>query len=376
MRYKDRPDLGLIVADRYCGSAGVFTRNLCAAAPVVWSGRISEGHAILANAGQANAQTGKQGMADCLASAEALSKLIGLMPDQILLASTGVIGQLMNMPAMLAALPGLAQGLSPEGLEGFTRAILTTDTRPKAYRATVSDAARPSYTVWGCVKGSGMIAPNMATMLAFVLTDAPCASGYLKGALRRAAELSFTRVTVDGDTSTNDSVFLISSGVAGGDPIGSPKDPGASWFEDTLLEVMRSLARSIVQDGEGATKTVTVTVKGAETDAQALAAARAVAVSPLVKTAFFGEDANWGRVLCALGYSGAALDPYRVDLYLDGVPWVKDGVDNGQEEAAAGVMRLPAYTLTADLNRGKGQASVVTCDLSHEYVTINGSYRS
>ncbi|MDR2613380.1 MAG: bifunctional glutamate N-acetyltransferase/amino-acid acetyltransferase ArgJ [Deltaproteobacteria bacterium] len=381
MRYRNRPDLGLIVADPYCGWSGVFTRNLCAAAPVLWSRERGRGRAILANAGQANAQTGERGLEDARISAEALSRLLGsriagVGTDDVLLASTGVIGQPVNMEALLAALPGLVEGLSPGGLEGFSRAILTTDTVPKAERAEVKEPGGASYSIWGCVKGSGMIAPDMATMLGFVLTDRPCSSGFLRQALREATDLSFNRITVDGDTSTNDSVFLVSSGAAGGPALEAPGSPGADLFREGLAAVLRGLARRIVDDGEGATKTVTVTVRGAASDAEALRAARAVAGSPLVKTAFFGEDANWGRVLAALGRSGAALDPYRVDLYLDSVPWVKGGVDNGREAEAQEVMRKRGYSLTADLHAGPGEASVLTCDLSHGYVTINGSYRS
>jgi glutamate N-acetyltransferase/amino-acid N-acetyltransferase len=376
MRYRDRPDLGLIVADRPCGSAGVFTRNTCAAAPVVWSRQVTDARAILVNAGQANAQTGERGRADCAASAEAAGKLAGVPAGRVLLASTGIIGQRMNMPAMLAALPALAGSLSEDGLDGFSRAILTTDTRPKAFRTETDLGARGRFTLWGCVKGAGMIAPDMATLLAFVLTDVPAESGYLKSVLGKAAELSFNRITVDGDTSTNDTLLALSSSAGGGAPLASSASPGADRFEEALFRLMESLARSVVEDAEGATKTVTVAVRGAETPGQALAAARTVACSPLVKTAFFGEDANWGRILCALGRSGAAFDPYRVDLYLDGVHWVKDGVDNGREEDAQKVMKLASYTLTADLNRGSHDAAVLTCDLSHEYVTINGSYRS
>jgi glutamate N-acetyltransferase/amino-acid N-acetyltransferase len=377
MRYKGRPDLGLLAAAPWSGSAGVYTRSLCPAAPVLWSrGRSGGGRAVLANAGQANAQTGEKGLADCRASAEALAGIAGIGAEEVLLASTGVIGQPLNLGAMLAALPGLAAGLSPDGLEGFSRAILTTDTAPKAARETVVEPGGPTYAVWGCAKGSGMIAPDMATMLAFVITDRPCSSGFLLGALRRAAAATFNRITVDGDTSTNDSVFLVSSGAAGGPRLESPGDPGAALYEGALARVAGSLARQIVEDGEGATKAVTVAVRGAAGEAEALAAARTVAESPLVKTAFFGEDANWGRVLAALGRSGASLDPYRVDLYLDGVLWVKGGVDAGREAEAQEVMRRRSYVLSIDLNIGEGSAEILTCDLSHGYVEINGSYRS
>jgi glutamate N-acetyltransferase/amino-acid N-acetyltransferase len=376
MRYKGRPDLGLIVADKPCGSAGVYTRNLCPAAPVRWSRSVEGGKAILVNAGQANAQTGAAGMKDCGDGAHALAKLLDIRACHVLLASTGVIGQPLNMEAMLAALPGLYGNLSPDGLDGFSKAILTTDTRPKAFRKQVVDPSGTGYSVWGCAKGSGMISPDMATMLAFIITDRPAAGRLLKEILAGAAEKSFNRITVDGDTSTNDSVMAISSYGTNLAALDSMESPGAEQFAEAVSEICFLLARSVVEDGEGATKTVAVSVKGAETEAQALAAARSVANSPLVKTAFFGEDANWGRILCALGKSGAALDPYQVDLYLDDVHWVANGIDNGREVDAQKVMKRKSYTLTADLNLGNGKAEILTCDLSHEYVTINGSYRS
>jgi glutamate N-acetyltransferase/amino-acid N-acetyltransferase len=376
MRYRGRPDLGLLVADPCRGAAGVFTRNLCPAAPVIWSRGITGGRAVLVNAGQANAQTGKKGLEDSRACAEAAAGRCGLKPSEILLASTGVIGDPLNMGALLEALPGLCAGLSPEGLEGFARAILTTDTVVKAERAEGAGPEGAPYTVWGCAKGSGMIAPDMATMLAFVLTDLPCSPAFLLDALRKGAGASFNRITVDGDTSTNDSLFILSSGAAGGPALESAESPGAGRFREILTGLLMNLARRIIDDGEGATKTVTVTVKGAASPREAEAAARAVAESPLVKTAFFGEDPNWGRVLAALGRSGASLDPYRVDLFLDSVHWVKDGIDNGREAEARQVMRRRSYSLTALLGRGDAEASVLTCDLSRGYVEINGSYRS
>jgi glutamate N-acetyltransferase/amino-acid N-acetyltransferase len=371
MRYRDRPDLGLIVADSFSGSAGIFTRNLCAAAPVVWSReREAAGQAVLANAGQANAQTGRQGLADAKASAKAVGSLIGLPADKVLLASTGIIGQPMNMEAMLPALEGLAGALAPEGLSGFAEAILTTDTVPKTASARGRTPDGREWSLWGCAKGSGMLAPDMATMLAFALTDLPCTSGCLMAMLRRAADRSFNRLTVDGDTSTNDSAFVISSGAAGGDPL------GYSRGRDALEEVLSSLARQMMRDGEGVTKVVTVKVTGAASKRHAELAARAVADSPLVKTAIHGEDANWGRVLAALGRSGAVFDPYKVDLWLEGVLWVKNGIDNGREAEALEVMRRPEYELTANLKKGRREAFMLACDLSAEYVKINGSYRS
>jgi glutamate N-acetyltransferase/amino-acid N-acetyltransferase len=375
MRYKDRLDLGLIVADRVQAAAGVFTRNVCQAAPVIWSRqRLRGARAILANSGQANAQSGQEGLEDCRLSAQALAGFLKVPANGILLASTGIIGPRLNLPAMTAAMPGLVSSLSPDGLGDFARAIMTTDTRPKEATAQAAIPGGPDIGIWGAAKGSGMIAPNMATMLGFVLTDAAIEQDLLDGILRRGAEASFNRVTVDGDTSTNDSLFLLASGTAGGPPISG--GPGAKAIEEAILGVLLSLARQIAKDGEGATRLVEVSVIGALDDPDARKAARTVAESPLVKTAFFGADANWGRIMAALGRSGASFDPYKVDLDLDDVPWVRSGQDNGRDQAASRVMGKPEYRLLINLNAGQASHSVLTCDLSHDYVSINGSYRS
>jgi glutamate N-acetyltransferase/amino-acid N-acetyltransferase len=376
MRYPDRPDLGLIVADSFHSGAAAFTRNLCKAAPVIWSqSRFPAGRAILANAGQANAQTGRDGLRDAEASAEALSGLLGIQKDEVLLASTGVIGQPLAMGRLLGALPGLVSGLREDGLKDFSRAILTTDTGPKVREATLSLGGVPS-SLWGCAKGAGMLAPSMATMLCFVLCDLRVEGGLLQGILGDAAELTLNRLTVDGDTSTNDSVFLICSGAAGGPEIRYGLSPEAHALREALVGLLGKLARDLTRDGEGATKLVTLTVRGARDENEARLAARTVAESPLVKTAFYGVDPNWGRILAALGRSGAQFDPYGVDIFLNDVPWVKDGVDNGREAEAKAVMALREYSLTICLPGGEGSYTVLTSDLSHDYVTINASYRS
>ena len=376
MRYKNRLDLGLITAEGPATWAGVFTRNICRAAPVIWSmERVlrGRGRAILVNAGQANAQTSRRGEADCRRSAEALGSLLGLTPEEVLLASTGVIGQYMNMEALTDALPALAAGLTPEGLADFAQAILTTDTRAKTAALEFELNGRP-VAIWGCAKGSGMMAPDMATMLGFLLTDAEIEPGLLKEVLAEGAELSFNRVTVDGDTSTNDCLLAMASGAAGAGPVTAGK--ALESFRDAAFGVLSSLARQIAQDGEGATRLVTIRVRGALSAAEARLAARTVAESPLVKTAFFGGDANWGRLCMALGRSGASFDPYAVDIDLDEVPWIRAGVDNGQEDAASAVMKKPEYVVGIDLKAGDSEYEVLTCDLSPEYVAINGSYRS
>lgn len=376
MRYKNRFDLGLIVADTPSPWAGIFTRSVCQAAPVVWSRRraaLGRGRAFLANAGQANAQTGSQGEANCLTSARLIGEALGFSPDEVMLASTGVIGAQINMAALTPAVPPLIEGLRPEGLADFAKAILTTDTFPKVAEAEFELAGRP-VSVWGCAKGSGMIAPNMATMLGFLLTDANLAPGLIKEVLLEGADMSFNRVTIDGDTSTNDSLMMMASGASGAPAIeaGEP----LARLKSAVFTVMKALARDIARDGEGATKLVTVRVRGAASEEDALRAARTVAESPLVKTAFFGCDANWGRICMALGRSGASFNPYAVDIDLDQVPWIRNGVDNGQEGAATEVMKKPQYVLDISLGAGNHECEFLTCDFSHQYVTINGSYRS
>lgn len=376
MRYKDRFDLGLILADAPAAWAGVFTQSVCQAAPVIWSRQraaLGRGRAFLANAGQANAQTGRQGDDNCLASARLISEAFGCSSDEVMLASTGVIGAQINMEALGRAFPSLIPALRPEGLADFARAIMTTDTFAKVAEAEFELGGR-AVSVWGCAKGSGMIAPNMATMLGFLLTDAQISPEVLKEVLLEGAEMSFNRVTVDGDTSTNDSLMMMASGASGAPAIKGGE--ALAKFKEAAFQVMKSLARDIARDGEGATKLVTVRVRGAASAEDALKAARTVAESPLVKTAFFGCDANWGRICMALGRSGATFDPYAVDIDLDQVPWIRQGVDNGQELEATEVMKKPEYVLDINLRAGAHECEFLTCDFSHEYVTINGSYRS
>jgi glutamate N-acetyltransferase/amino-acid N-acetyltransferase len=375
MRYKDRLDLGLIVADQIVGRAGVFTKNTCQAAPVIWSRkRISTGQAILVNAGQANAQTGQNGIAACRHSAETLGKELNLKKRQILLASTGIIGAPLNLEAMDRAIPKLVKELSPKGFDNFAKSIMTTDTKIKVAIDNGAFKDGTKFNVWGAAKGSGMIAPNMATMLCFVLTDANLDSHLMNRMLREITEATFNRITVDGDTSTNDCVLFLASGAAGGPLVVG--DAQARNFSNALYEVLNRLSRMIVLDGEGANHVVEILVTGAKTLEQAKMAARTVAESPLVKTAFYGRDANWGRVMAALGRSGALFDPYKVNLFLNDVPWVENGLDNNRDKEASQVMKKKEYRLTIDLKCGRARHSMLTCDFSHQYVDINGSYRS
>lgn len=375
LRYKNRFDIGLIAADAPAAWAGVFTKSVCLAAPVIWSAdkiRSGRGRAILVNAGQANAQTGRAGDEDCRTSAERTASLLGIEPEEVVMASTGVIGQRIPMDTFSAALPDLASGLSPDGLDDFAQAIMTTDTFVKTASAEIKTDGK-TISIWGCAKGSGMIAPNMATMLGFVLTDADVSPELLWEIAVQGADLSFNRVTVDGDTSTNDSLFLMASGASGTNVSGGEI---LELFRNAAFQVMKDLARQIAKDGEGATKLVTVRVSGAASLEDAKKASRTIAESPLVKTAFFGCDANWGRVCMALGRCGASFDPYAVDIDLNEVPWIRKGIDNGCENEATAVMRTDEYVLAVNLNAGSYEWEMLTCDFSHEYVTINGSYRS
>jgi glutamate N-acetyltransferase/amino-acid N-acetyltransferase len=376
LRYHGRPDLGLILAEAPCSWAGLFTQSVCRAAPVIWSrdrAAAGLGRAFLANSGQANAQTGAEGELNCRRSAELVGGAAGCAPEEVMLASTGVIGPQLNMKALAPAVPRLVAALGPDRLDDFARAILTTDTRPKTAGESFDLGGR-RVTVWGCAKGSGMIAPHLATMLGFLLTDARLEPGLLRAILAEGAELSFNRVTVDGDTSTNDSLMIMASGASGAPEIRSGE--ALEKFRLAAFTVMKSLARQIARDGEGATKLVTVRLRGAASEEEAKKAARTVAESPLVKTAFFGQDANWGRICMALGRSGAVFDPYAVDIDLDQVPWIRNGLDNGREEAATAVMKKPEYVLDINLNAGPHGCEMLTCDYSHDYISINGSYRS
>ena len=258
--------------------------------------------------------------------------------------------------------------------DDFAHAIMTTDTVPTPASTEAIFPSGPQISIWGAAKGSGMLAPNMATMLGFVLTDAAVEPSLLHDLLQEAADATFNRITVDGDTSTNDTVLIIASGASGRPMISG--GPDAKVFERALEGVMGSLARDLIRDGEGATKLVEIVIVNARTQEDAKKAARTVAESPLVKTAFFGEDANWGRILAALGRSGAQFDPYQIDIDLGEVPWIRAGRDNGRDKEAGEAMKGPEQRLVIDLKAGASSWSMLTCDLSHGYVEINGSYRS
>lgn len=378
LRYTGRPDLGLIIASGPVAAAGVFTKNIVCAAPVQWSkDKISNGRAmaVLLNAGRANACTGEQGLADAARSAKAVSEAVGCDESDVLLASTGVIGQPLNIEKLEKSTPALAENLGEENLEDVARAIMTTDTFHKIVSSEGLIEGKP-FTVVGMAKGSGMIAPNMATMLSVVLTDAAVDAAWLQSVLSNAAEMTFNRITVDSDTSTNDTVIALASGAAGNGTLDGEDSSGAAEFKKAFYEVMTELARMVAADGEGATKLVKICVNNAKDESQAKAAAMTVANSPLVKTALFGEDANWGRIICALGRSGAEFDQNKVDIAVDDAYLARQGLAAGNEAAAAEVMKKKEYSINIDLDAGSGSAEVLTCDFSYDYVKINADYRS
>jgi glutamate N-acetyltransferase / amino-acid N-acetyltransferase len=376
----DREDLGLIVSETPAAAAGVFTRNQVKAASVlIDQERIQAGlgRAILVNSGNANACTGDRGLKDTRTLTRQAATLLAIPEDQVFMASTGVIGLPLPLRRMQQAIPALKEGLSPGGLPALARAIMTTDTFPKIVAQEVTLGKRTGRVV-GMAKGAGMIRPDMATMLCFVLTDVAVTAEALNRILAEAVDQSFNRITVDGDTSTNDLVLVLANGRAGNQPLTDVKSPEARSFSRALNRVLLGLAKLIVQDGEGATKQVELIVKGARTAEEARIMGFTVANSPLVKTALFGEDANWGRILAALGRSGIAFNPAKVDLFFGPVQVVGRGISLGsdREAPASRVLKKSAFTVTVDLHLGKARASVFTCDLSLDYVKINAHYRT
>ncbi len=379
IKYEGRNDVALIVADAPCAAAAVFTTNRVAAAPVLYDREIVKGgrvQAILANSGCANACTGEAGLKDAKLSALVTAGELGIDPQHVLVASTGVIGRRLPMERLLDGMRQAAGRLGRTAEHGLAaeKAVMTTDTKPKQACATVTIDGR-KVTVGGMSKGSGMIEPNMATMLGFITTDAAISPAMLKRALSLAIAKSFNRLVVDGDESTNDSVFLLASGCAGNAPIVRGGEAFES-FRSALEAVCISLAKQMATDGEGATKFVTVTVRGAKSEKDAARAARAVAKSPLAKTSWFGRDPNWGRVLAAVGYSGADVVDTKAEVFYDKVWAYRFGkiADAAQLEKLAKVMKKDAFEVVVDLHLGTGESSVYTCDFSLDYVHINADY--
>ncbi len=372
-------DFALLYSESPAVAAGVFTTNRVKAAPVLISRdrvKSGKGRAILVNSGCANACTGKEGLEDGHYLSRLISASLKIDPREVLLASTGVIGKPLPLAVMEKGIPSLVASLSPEGLADAAQAIMTTDTKPKAVLARGRVNGK-EVTLAGIAKGSGMISPRMATLLVFVLTDAAVTAAALRKALKEGVERSFNRITVDGDMSTNDTLLALANGRAENGPI-LPGTAGFKKFSVLLSGLLFALAKKTVADGEGVTKVVQVRVERARSASEAEKVARAVANSPLVKTAFFGEDANWGRILCAAGYSGAPIDPGRVDIFFDDVQVVRKGQGAGpeKEEPATAVMKKGEYTVRLDLHRGRSEAYLFTTDFSFDYVKINASYRS
>ena len=373
-------DLALIFSELpQTTAAGVFTTNLAAAAPVVLSRRSlqesrGQARAVVINSGNANACTGAEGLSVAEQTAVAAATLLDVAPEQTLVASTGVIGVPLEPRLILNQLPTLKENLSVENASSLARAIMTTDTTPKSYvlRSRIDGEA---VHLAGVAKGSGMIHPRLATLLCFITTDARVGPRMLHYLLRAAVEVSFNRVSVDGDTSTNDSVIAMANGASG--VAVRPGNQSRAWFLAGLTHLCQTLARMIARDGEGAKKLVTVEVRGAKSDADAERVARAVANSPLVKTAVAGSDPNWGRIICAAGYSGASFNPEKVDILVNDLFLCRKGVDARFDEATARrELDLKELTLRLDLHAGRGSSRFWTCDLTRDYITINASYRT
>ncbi|MGO9577995.1 MAG: bifunctional glutamate N-acetyltransferase/amino-acid acetyltransferase ArgJ [Desulfobaccales bacterium] len=372
-------DLALLVADTPAAAAGVFTKNRVKAAPVLITKdrlRAGRAQAILVNAGNANACNGPDGLAAARDTCRAAARLLNIPAHLVLPSSTGVIGAPLPGDRITQALPDLVAGLHPDGLGQAARAIMTTDTRPKASLVQGLINGR-KFTLAGIAKGSGMIHPDMATLLVFLFTDAAASPKVLKSLLRQALVKSFNRITVDGDTSTNDTILLLASGKAGNAVI-SEAGPPMSALGEAVNRVMGDLAWQVVSDGEGARHVYRVEVTGAATAAEAKKAALTVAASPLVKTAMAGEDVNWGRIMAALGRAGARFDPERVDIAFGPHPVVQNGRGLGPEAEAAAqqVIASGPFTLTIHLNHGAFADYYETCDLTEDYIRINADYRS
>ncbi len=377
LKKKGKKDLGLMVSEVPATVAGVFTRNRVKAAPVILDRRrIKTGvcQAIIVNSGNANCCTGEQGIRDAETMANLAASELGISEDLVLVASTGVIGESLPIEKIDAAIPTLVDSLKSEGIPDLARSIMTTDTVPKMLSAHgVVDGK--TFTVTGVAKGAGMIRPDMATMLCFVCTDVKISSEILKEILVKAVNRSFNRITIDGDTSTNDTVLVMANGLSGA-VIQSPAQKDI--FQKILDETFLDLAKQLVRDGEGVTKLVEIMVRNALSDSDAQKVVDTVAHSPLVKTAFFGEDANWGRIAGAVGRAGVQIDPYKIDVYFDDVQMVKAGMGQGKtvEAKATKVLKRPEFTVTIDLNSGSGSGSILTCDFSVDYIRINADYRS
>ncbi|MEQ8656874.1 MAG: bifunctional glutamate N-acetyltransferase/amino-acid acetyltransferase ArgJ [Hyphomicrobiales bacterium] len=387
IRYAGRTDVLLMAFDEGTSVAGAFTQSACASAPVEWCKDmlgVGGARALLVNSGNANAFTGMKGKQSVARSADIVASALDVAPHSVFLASTGVIGEPLTADKFANVMDGLVASLngSPERWVEAAKAIMTTDTFPKGATRQI-EVDGQVVTITGIAKGAGMIAPDMATMLSFISTDAAIAPDVLQAMVSKAVGGSFNRITIDSDTSTSDTVLLFATGKRLADaPIARLEDPRLGALQDALNQLSLELAHAIVKDGEGLSKFVTVQVEGAVSDASAEVIARAIGNSPLVKTAFAGEDANWGRVVMAVGKAGEPADRDRLGIWFgaDGVE-VRVAFEGARdpaysEDAAAAVMKCPEITLRVDLGLGDGAATIWTCDLTKAYVAINGDYRS
>ena len=381
VRYQNRRDLVIFEFAEGSNVAGVFTQNAFCAAPV----HVSKAHLkvgnpryLVINTGNANAGTGPTGMANAEATCAKLASLAGISPAEVLPFSTGVIGEQLPIERLVQGLQPALDTLDENAWLDAATGIMTTDTTPKgASEQFVLDGI--TYTMTGISKGAGMIRPNMATMLGYVATDAPIRRELVQQLLSEAVNVSFNRITVDGDTSTNDSCIFVATGQAGGDEISTATDPRYSAVAEVLTRVMKRLAQLIIRDGEGATKFITVAVEGGANTQECCDVAYSIAHSPLVKTAIFASDPNWGRILAAIGYAGVPnLNVENIQVWLGDVQICKDGgaAADYTEEAGAAEMQKTEITIRVDLGRGDAKDTVYTCDLSYDYVKINADYRS
>ena len=385
IKYQGRTDMALIYSEKPCKAAGTFTTNVVKAAPVKWDRAVVESkkkpQAVIVNSGIANACTGEEGMNYCRETAEEAAKVLGVDKDSVLVGSTGVIGMQLPMDRITAGVKAMAPLLdgSLESGTGASRAIMTTDTKNKEV-AVQFELGGNTVTMGGMCKGSGMIHPNMCTMLSFVTTDAAISKELLQEALSQDIRDTYNMISVDGDTSTNDTVLLLANGLAGNQEI-TEKGEDYHTFCRALKIVNETLAKKMAGDGEGCTALFEVKIVGAETKEQARVLAKSVICSSLTKAAIFGHDANWGRILCAMGYSGAQFDPEKVDLYFESAAGkmqiIKDGVAvDYSEEQATRILSEPAVTAVADIKMGDAKATAWGCDLTFDYVKINADYRS
>jgi glutamate N-acetyltransferase/amino-acid N-acetyltransferase len=383
IRYAGRTDVLLALFDPGTAVAGVFTRSKCPSAPVDWCrARIKSGaaRALVVNSGNANAFTGKSGRTSTKLTADIAAKASGCTPADVFLASTGVIGEPLDASKFTSVMDDLVAGAAPGGWHDAAKAIMTTDTFPKGAAAMVR-LGSSAVTICGVAKGAGMIAPDMATMLSFVFTDAPIAPAVLQGLLKQGVDDTFNAVTIDGDTSTSDTLLAFATGAAathGVAKITRASDPRLPAFRKGFDAVLANLAEQVARDGEGARKLVEIVVEGAVSKRSARRIALSIANSPLVKTAIAGEDANWGRVVMAVGKAGEPANRDKLAIWFGGIRVAHKGErDSGYDEAAvAALMKKPEITLKVALGMGKGRDRVLTCDLTKEYIAINGDYRS